>query len=53
MMGIETTLERVHLRLETISLLCNNSTSVIQSQQQHMNALKSLVLQMREDNAQG
>jgi hypothetical protein len=53
MVGIETALERVHLRLETISLLCNNTTSVIQSQQQHMKALKTLVIQLREDNVQG
>jgi hypothetical protein len=52
MVGFETALERVHLRLETISLLCKNTTKVVNSQQQHMNAFKSLVLQMRDDNGQ-
>jgi hypothetical protein len=52
MVGFETAIERVHLRLETISLLCKNTSKVVESQQHHMDALKSLVLEMREANGQ-
>ena len=52
MVGFETAIERVHLRLETISLMCSNTTKVVQSQRQHMDALKTLVIQLRESNAQ-